>query len=88
MNGSSDFVMMDSSGGPNARAELDAVFNIQRSASACLGPQAVARIGQIATLSAATRKPACQNGASRDLGVARQCSNVFGASLVSVEEID
>ena len=51
-------------------------------------PQAVARIGQIATLSAATRKPACQNTASRDLGVARQCSNAFGASLVSVEEID
>src|ERR1700675_5050661 len=51
-------------------------------------PQAVARIGQIATLSAATRKPACQNGASRDLGVARLCSNVFGASLVSVEEIE
>jgi hypothetical protein len=51
-------------------------------------PQAVARIGQIATLSAATSKPACQNISSRDLGVARQCSNVFGASLVSVEEID
>ena len=51
-------------------------------------PQAVTRIGQIATLSAATRKPACQNSASRDLGVARQCSNVFGASLISVEEID
>ena len=51
-------------------------------------PQAVARIGQIATLSAATSKPACQNGASRDLGVARKCSSVFGASLVSVEEID
>src|SRR3984893_10669478 len=51
-------------------------------------PQAVARLGQIATLYAAARKPACQNGASRDLGVARQCSNVFGASLVSVEEID
>jgi hypothetical protein len=51
-------------------------------------PQAVARIGQIATLSAATSKPACQNIASRDLGVARKCSNVFGASLVSVEEID
>jgi Caspase domain/Domain of unknown function (DUF4384) len=51
-------------------------------------PQAIARIGQIATLSAATRKPACQNTASRDLGVARQCSNVFGASLVSVEEIE
>jgi len=68
--------MMDSSGGPNARAELDAVFNIQRSASACLGA------------CAATRKPACQNSAARDLGVARQCSNVFGASLVSVDEID
>jgi hypothetical protein len=51
-------------------------------------PQAVTRIGQIATLSAAARKPACQNSASRDLGVARQCSNVFGASLISVEEID
>jgi Caspase domain/Domain of unknown function (DUF4384) len=51
-------------------------------------PQAVARIGQIATLSAATSKPACQNSASRDLGVARQCSNVFGASMVSVEETD
>jgi hypothetical protein len=51
-------------------------------------PQAVARIGRIATLSAATSKPACQNSASRDLGVARQCSNVFGASLVSVEEIE
>jgi hypothetical protein len=51
-------------------------------------PQAVARIGQIATLSAATSKPACQHIASRDLGVARKCSNVFGASLVSVEEID
>jgi hypothetical protein len=51
-------------------------------------PQAVARIGQIATLSAATRSPACQGSASRDLGVARQCSNVFGASMVSVEEIE
>jgi len=49
---------------------------------------AVARIGQIATLSAATRKPAYQNSASRDLGVARQCSNVLGASLVKVEEMD
>jgi hypothetical protein len=51
-------------------------------------PQAVARIAQIATLSAATSKAACQNTASRDLGVARLCSNVFGASMVSVEEID
>ena len=51
-------------------------------------PRAVARIAQIATLSAATSKSACQNTASRDLGVARVCSNVFGASMVSVEEID
>ncbi len=51
--------------------------------------QAVAHISQIATLSAAAGKPACQNtGDKRDLGVARQCSNVFGASLVSVEETD
>jgi hypothetical protein len=51
-------------------------------------PQAAARIGQIATLSAATAKPLCRNISSRDLGVARQCSNVFGASLISVEEVD
>jgi hypothetical protein len=51
-------------------------------------PQAVARIGQIATLSAVARKPACQDSGSRDLGVARQCSNVFGASMISVEEIE
>jgi hypothetical protein len=51
--------------------------------------QAVARISQIATLSAAAGKDACQNaGPKRDLGVAEQCSNVFGASLVSVEETD
>ena len=51
--------------------------------------QAVAHISQIATLSAAAGKAACQNtGDKRDLGVARQCSNVFGASLVSVEETD
>jgi Caspase domain/Domain of unknown function (DUF4384) len=51
--------------------------------------QAVAHISQIATLSAAAGKPACQNAdEKRDLGVARQCSNVFGASLVSVEETD
>jgi hypothetical protein len=51
--------------------------------------QAVAHISQIAALSAAAGKAACQNvGAKRDLGVARQCSNVFGASLVSVEETD
>ena len=51
--------------------------------------QAVAHISQIATLSAAAGKAACQNtGDKRDLGVARQCSNVFGAALVSVEETD
>jgi hypothetical protein len=51
--------------------------------------QAVAHIGQIATLSAAAGKAACQTaGDKRDLGVAGQCSNVFGASLVSVEETD
>jgi Caspase domain/Domain of unknown function (DUF4384) len=51
-------------------------------------PQAAASIGQIATLSAAIRKPECTSTSStRDLGVARACSNVFGASLLSVEEI-
>jgi hypothetical protein len=51
--------------------------------------QAVARISQIATLSAAAGKGACQTtGGKRDLGVARVCSNVFGASLLSVEETD
>jgi Caspase domain/Domain of unknown function (DUF4384) len=50
--------------------------------------QAVARIGQIATLSAANPTKECQSDANRDLGVARRCSNVFGASLVTVEETD
>ena len=51
--------------------------------------QAVARIGQAATLSAAVAKKECQNSAAkRDLGVARQCSNVFGAGLVSLQETD
>jgi hypothetical protein len=51
--------------------------------------QAAARIGQLATLSAAARQPACQLHAdNRDLGVARQCSNVFGASMVSLEETE
>jgi hypothetical protein len=51
--------------------------------------QAVARIGQIATLSAAFNQPECQsNSRRRDLAVARRCSNVFGATLVSVEETD
>jgi hypothetical protein len=51
--------------------------------------QAAAHISQLATLSAAAGKAACQDAdEKRDLGVARQCSNVFGASLVSVEETD
>jgi hypothetical protein len=50
--------------------------------------QAVAHIGQIATLSAAAGKAACRTGDKRDLGVARECSNVFGASLVSIEETE
>jgi hypothetical protein len=51
--------------------------------------QAVARIGQAATLSAAAGKKECQSSdAKRDLGVARQCSNVFGAGLVSLQETD
>jgi hypothetical protein len=51
--------------------------------------QAVARIGQLATLSAAFRQQECQSSAgTRDLAVARRCSSVFGAALVSVEETD
>jgi hypothetical protein len=50
--------------------------------------QAAAHISQIATLSAAAGEAACRSGDKRDLGVARQCSNVFGASMVSVEETD
>ncbi|HWJ34362.1 MAG TPA: caspase family protein [Steroidobacteraceae bacterium] len=50
---------------------------------------AAQHISRIATLSAAAGKDACQHaGAARDLGVAKLCSNTFGASLVSVEEID
>ena len=51
--------------------------------------QAVARIGQLAALSAAFNQPECQSNArQRDLAVAKRCSNVFGAALVSVEETD
>jgi Caspase domain/Domain of unknown function (DUF4384) len=50
---------------------------------------AAQHISQIATLSAAAGKDACKGvGGTRDLGVAKQCSNVFGASLVSVVETD
>lgn len=51
--------------------------------------QAVARIGQAAVLSAAVAKKECQStDAKRDLGVARRCSNVFGATLVSLQETE
>jgi Caspase domain/Domain of unknown function (DUF4384) len=51
--------------------------------------QAIARIGQVAALSAAVTDKVCQSGSgNRDLAVARHCSNVFGAAMVSVEETD
>ena len=51
--------------------------------------QAIARIGQVAALSAAFTTKECQSGGGkRDLAVARHCSNVFGAAMVSVEETD
>lgn len=52
-------------------------------------PAAVARIAQLATLSAAAGKSACGSvDGKRDLGVARTCSSVFGASMVSIDEIN
>jgi hypothetical protein len=53
--------------------------------------QAIARIGQAAALSAAFTNKECQSqggGGKRDLAIARHCSNVFGAAMVSVEETD
>jgi hypothetical protein len=51
--------------------------------------QAVGRIGQLATLSAVFNNQECKgNAGKRDLAVAKRCSNVFGAALVSVEETD
>jgi Caspase domain/Domain of unknown function (DUF4384) len=47
---------------------------------------AAAKIGQIATLSAAANQPQCNGSGSRDLGIAHACSNVFGASLLKVDE--
>jgi hypothetical protein len=48
--------------------------------------QAAAQIGQIATLSAAVNRPECSGSSTRDLGIAKACSNVFGASLLGVDE--
>jgi hypothetical protein len=51
--------------------------------------QAVARVGQAAILSAAVAKKECQStDARRDLGVARRCSNVFGATMISLQETE
>lgn len=51
--------------------------------------QAIERIAQIALLSAATKQLQCTSTDSkRDLGVARRCSNIFGAGMVSVEETE
>ncbi len=50
--------------------------------------QAVARISQAAAFSAALTKPECRSAEKRDLAVAKRCSNVFGASVLSVEETD
>jgi len=46
-------------------------------------------ITQLATLSAAAKGNECSNASgARDLGVAKRCSNVFGASQVSVQEVE
>jgi hypothetical protein len=48
---------------------------------------AAQHISQIAGSSAASGTDACKSvGGVRDLGVARQCSNAYGASMMSVEE--
>ena len=45
------------------------------------------QISRLAMLSAAAGSDTCQGGAAtRDLAVVKRCSNVFGASLLSVEE--
>jgi len=50
---------------------------------------AVSRIGQVATLSAALTQAQCgAESPNRDLGIAKQCSSVFGAGLVSETETD
>jgi Caspase domain/Domain of unknown function (DUF4384) len=50
---------------------------------------AVASISQAATLSSALKQTECASTATkRDLGVAKRCSNVYGASVLSVEETD
>jgi len=51
--------------------------------------QAASQIGRIATLSAAAARSVCRTtGETRDDQAARECSGVFGASLLGVEETD
>ncbi|HEX3846243.1 MAG TPA: DUF4384 domain-containing protein, partial [Steroidobacteraceae bacterium] len=51
--------------------------------------QAAARIGQLAAVSAAATKAECRStGGERDADAAKKCSNAYGATLVSVEEVD
>ena len=47
----------------------------------------VAIMTQIATLSAVAKSNECNASGARDLGVAKRCSSVFGASQLSVEEV-
>lgn len=50
---------------------------------------AVSSISHAALVSSALKQAECTNTATkRDLGVAKRCSNVFGASVLSVEETD
>jgi Caspase domain/Domain of unknown function (DUF4384) len=48
--------------------------------------QSIESISQAATLSAALGKAECAVATKRDLAIAKRCSNVFGASVLSVEE--
>jgi len=51
--------------------------------------RSVGIITQLATLAAAAKSHECTDTrGARDLGVARRCSSVFGASQVSVEEVE
>jgi len=51
--------------------------------------QAAGSISQVAILAAATASAKCRDAAARrDLGVARECSNAFGAGQVAVEETE
>lgn len=46
----------------------------------------LARVNQAATLTSSLKTPVCQGAKDRGLEIARACSNIFGAALVSVAE--